>query len=76
MDEYGARDPVELTIIATCGSGTCPTIYRTSRQTIIVQGTAIPAESVDVELGPDESLVEIPERLLSVLLADRERPAP
>jgi hypothetical protein len=62
--------------IAECAGGTCPTIYRTTRDTLVVQGTVVDPESVDVELGPGELLVEIPESLLAGLLADRERPAP
>ncbi|HEX5205869.1 MAG TPA: hypothetical protein VFW27_38565 [Actinoplanes sp.] len=67
---------LELLKVAKCGASTCPTIYRTTRDTLVVQGTVVDPESVDVELGPGELLVEIPESLLAGLLTDRQRPAP
>ena len=57
-------EPLDLVKIATCSAGTCPTIYRTQRDTLVVQGNAVAPESVDIELGPGELLVEIPESLL------------
>jgi len=57
--------PVLTLIASLCGSGTCPAIYRTDRGTLVVQGRAIAAGSVDIELPEGESLVEIPVQLLT-----------
>jgi hypothetical protein len=47
-------------VITLCGTGSCPTVYRTDRGTVLVQGHA--ADAVDVPAG--ELLVEIPRELL------------
>jgi len=44
-----------------CANGSCPTVYRTDRGTIVVQGYAVP---VDFELPAGELAVEIPVDLL------------
>jgi hypothetical protein len=47
-------------IISLCGTGTCPTIYDTDRDTVLIQGSVAHAVSV-----PDgEALVEIPREIL------------
>lgn len=53
-------EPVPQPLITLCGGGSCPTVYRTDRDTVLVQGTA--ATSVTVPDG--ELLVEIPKELL------------
>jgi hypothetical protein len=56
---------VALRLIATlCGAGSCPTIYRTDRGTLVVQGTPISAEAAGIDLPEGEMLIEIPEDLL------------
>jgi len=45
-----------------CIDGTCPTIYRSDRGTIVVQGDLV--KDSDVVLGEGEALVEIPAELL------------
>jgi hypothetical protein len=62
-------EQLTLAVIAACGGGTCPTIYRTGRGTLVVQGRSVAAECVGVELGPEEHLVEIPESLIAELTA-------
>jgi hypothetical protein len=47
-------------VITLCGGGSCPTVYRTDRDTVLVQGAA--AGGVAVPDG--ELLVEIPRELL------------
>jgi hypothetical protein len=47
-----------------CGGGHCPTVYRTNRGTLVVQGYAVTAGSAGVDLPPGELLVEIPADLL------------
>jgi hypothetical protein len=52
--------PVPRLVITLCGGGTCPTVYVTDRDTVLVQGGAVTGVTV-----PDgELLVEIPRQLL------------
>jgi hypothetical protein len=46
-----------------CGGGGCPTVYRTSRNTFVVQGYTVTAETAGVDLPAGEQLVEIPAEL-------------
>jgi hypothetical protein len=46
-----------------CGGGSCPTVYRTSRNTYVVQGYTVTAASAGVDLPDGEQLVEIPVEL-------------
>lgn len=52
-------------VTSYCGSASCPTIYRSDRGTLVVQGYAVSADRVDVELPAGEMLVEIPIELLA-----------
>jgi hypothetical protein len=45
-----------------CRDGTCPTIYRSDRGTIVVQGYVV--TDADVAVPEGEALVEIPAELL------------
>jgi hypothetical protein len=47
---------------ADCRDGTCPTIYRSDRGTIVVQGYVV--MDADVTVPEGEALVEIPAELL------------
>jgi hypothetical protein len=61
-----AADELGLELITTlCGGGTCPTVYRTNRGTLVVQGYAVTAEAAGVKLPAGELLVEIPADLLT-----------
>ncbi|WP_285730475.1 hypothetical protein [Nocardiopsis sp. ATB16-24] len=56
--------------------GECPTLYRTDRGTIVVQGYKVtdPEALADLrDLADDETVVEIPEKLLR--FASKERPS-
>jgi hypothetical protein len=54
----------ELTFMTKiCGGGGCPTVYRTSRNTFVVQGYTVTAETAGVDLPAGEQLVEIPAEL-------------
>ncbi|MEV6345667.1 hypothetical protein [Actinoplanes sp. NPDC051851] len=62
----GEADASALELLATtCSSGTCPTIFRTDRGTILVQGYVADAQQAGVALAPNEMLVEIPAELLT-----------
>ncbi len=59
----------KLTLVTSlCGNGTCPTVYRTDRGTLVVQGYTIAADQVDVDLPAGEQLVEIPAELLAAAM--------
>jgi hypothetical protein len=47
----------------SCNSGDCPTVYRTDRGTIAIQGWLLAGE-VDLILPEGEGLIEIPTELL------------
>jgi hypothetical protein len=48
-----------------CGAGECPTVYKTDRGTLVVQGYAFPPAHAGVEVPPGEQMVEIPTELLA-----------
>jgi hypothetical protein len=48
-----------------CGSTSCPTIYRSSQGTLVVQGYSVSAANVGLDLPDGERLVEIPAELLA-----------
>lgn len=50
-----------------CAGSTCPTIYKSDRGTIVVQGYIVD-EPHNAMLGTNESLVEIPADLLAEML--------
>jgi hypothetical protein len=65
-DEQRTSAAPQLSLITTlCGNGTCPTVYRTDRGTLVVQGKLIAAETVGIDLPAGEVLVEIPEELMA-----------
>lgn len=47
-------------VISRCGGGSCPTVYQTDRDTLLVQGYAV----ADTTVPDGELLVEIPRELL------------
>jgi hypothetical protein len=53
-------EPAPRLVISLCGTGTCPTIYHTERNTVLVQGTV----ATDLTVPEGELLVEIPRDLL------------
>jgi len=56
--------PLDLTLMTKlCSGGGCPTVYRTSRNTYVVQGYTVTAENAGLDLPAGEQLVEIPAEL-------------
>jgi hypothetical protein len=52
-------------VISLCGTGTCPTIYRTDHETVLVQGNLVQGNvATGITVADGEMLVEIPEELL------------
>ena len=51
-------------LATVCGNGGCPTVYRTNRGTLVVQGYPVEGADVGVDLPAGELLVEIPVDLL------------
>ena len=62
--ESGADLQLKL-VMTLCGSNTCPTIYRSDRGTLVVQGYSVSASRSGVDLPEGEQLVEIPAELLT-----------
>lgn len=68
-DEHMEKSPppsgLAVEHLATvCGNGGCPTVYRTNRGTLVVQGYPVEGADVGVDLPAGELLVEIPVDLL------------
>ncbi|MCO8275969.1 hypothetical protein M1L60_35865 [Actinoplanes sp. TRM 88003] len=57
---------VTKTLASMCGVGSCPTVYGTDSDTVVVQGYEMTGEKAGVEVPDGERLVEIP---VEVLLA-------
>lgn len=56
---------LNLEIVTTyCGSNTCPTVYRSDKGTLVVQGYTVTGDQAGVDLPDGEMLVEIPAELL------------
>lgn len=52
---------VKVGVDSDCKNGNCPSVYRTDRGTIVVQGYTVDSELAEgLTIPPGESLVEIP----------------
>jgi hypothetical protein len=59
----------QLTFVTKiCGGGTCPTVYRTDRNTFVVQGYTVTAETAGLDIPAGEQLVEVPAELIAEAL--------
>lgn len=57
---------VSLEAVANrCGGGDCPTVFRTDRGTLVVQGYIFQPADAGVALPAGEQMVEIPVELLA-----------
>jgi hypothetical protein len=65
---------MKLIKIAGCASGTCPTVYRTDTDTLVVQGTTVDPATAGIDVPAGEQLVEIPASLLRDYLAADPHP--
>jgi hypothetical protein len=52
-------------VVGMCGAGDCPTVYRTDRGTLVVQGYSFEPAEAGVTVPEGERMVEIPIELLS-----------
>ena len=65
MSHPAPRTPLTLEHVATlCGNGSCPTVYRTDRGTLVIQGYAVAGEQAGIDVPAGELLVEIPADLI------------
>lgn len=56
---------MNLTVLATCNGGDCPTVYvDESGLDLVVQGVPVASGLADVSVPPGESLVRIPRSVL------------
>ena len=51
-------------VTTLCGGTSCPTVYRSERQTVVVQGYAVSDTEAGLTVPDGERLVEIPIDLL------------
>lgn len=73
MDAALGGETPKLTLVTSlCGTGSCPTVYRTDRGTLVVQGYTVTAEQADLDLPAGEQLVEIPADLLAAAMQAAE----
>ncbi|MEV6848143.1 hypothetical protein [Actinoplanes sp. NPDC051411] len=64
-----AGQPIIVRPIANlCTSGSCPTIYETGDDSVVVQGFVVSADQAGVALPSGEALVKIPAALLAEAL--------
>jgi len=56
---------LELVAGRLCGAGECPTVYKTDRGTLVVQGYTFQPAHAGVELPPGEQMVEVPVELVA-----------
>ncbi len=69
QDSDSSGTAPQLTFITKiCGGGGCPTVYQTDRNTYVVQGYTVTAETAGLDLPAGEQLVEIPAELLAEAL--------
>ena len=59
------RKPQLTFVTKVCGGGSCPTVYRTDRDTFVVQGYVVSPATAGVDVPAGEQLVEIPMELLA-----------
>jgi hypothetical protein len=61
---------VTLDLVAElCGAGECPTIYRTGRGTLVIQGYQFDPEQAGTTVPAGEQMVEIPVELVARYLS-------
>jgi hypothetical protein len=70
MDDAPAGSPPARSVtldmvVGRCGGGECPTVYRTDRNTLVVQGYAFEPADAGVTVPDGERMVEIPVELLA-----------
>lgn len=53
-----------------CGGGTCPTVYRSNRNTFVIQGYPVDGARAGIDLPVGELLVEVPVELVTEALRD------
>ena len=59
----------QLTLLTSlCGNGSCPTVYRTDRGTVVVQGYTLTPQTAGIDVPDGEQLVEIPADLLAAAM--------
>lgn len=60
---------MQLTKLAGCQGNSCPAVYETDRDTLVVQGAIVTDAEVQIPAG--ETMVEVPRELLASLQIGR-----
>jgi hypothetical protein len=68
----GQASAKPIIVASLCGTGTCPTIYRTDRGTVFVQGPVVTPQDAGIDVPAGEQLVEIPLDLLAAAMKANE----
>lgn len=58
-------------VAAWCGHGDCPTVYKTDRGTLVVQGYHFDPAEAGLTVPEGERLVEIPAELLAQIAQEQ-----
>jgi len=53
-----------------CGAGECPTVYRTDRGTLVIQGYQFDPAQAGTSVPAGEQMVEIPAELIARYLSN------
>jgi len=62
---------VTLDLVAElCGAGECPTVYRTDRGTLVIQGYQFDPAQAGTSVPAGEQMVEIPAELIARYLSN------
>lgn len=75
QDSGRSASSVTLQRIVGCAAGDCPTVYKTDRDTLVVQGYSFDPGQAGVEVPGGEQMVEIPASLLADYLRTTSSPS-
>ncbi|GAA0934745.1 hypothetical protein [Virgisporangium aurantiacum] len=70
LSEGRTGAPKITLLTSSCSAGTCPTVFTTDRNTLVIQGYTVKAHEVGVDLPEGEHLIEIPADLLLAAARD------
>jgi hypothetical protein len=66
--DHGSEDARTVSLeplVSFCAAGECPTIYRTDRGTLVLQGYVFEPQTAGTAVPAGEQMIEIPVELLA-----------